>query len=159
METAKELWQVRRKGGRAKLFATPERLWDAACEYFDWSDHNPMYEVKYVGEHRVKVPRPRPYTRQALCLFLGVNTQYLKTLKAQLRPDDPQFEEFSNIIERIEAVIYVQKFEGVVVSIFKANIVARELGLLDKKSREITQLSVVVRRDEESGDVVISAER
>ena len=41
-----QFWKFRSKHGRDKLFATPELLWDAACEYFDWMDEHPLYEAK-----------------------------------------------------------------------------------------------------------------
>ena len=43
-------WMLRSKHGRDKLFATPELLWDAACEYFQWCDENPwVIDVIYCG--------------------------------------------------------------------------------------------------------------
>ena len=33
-----QFWMLRSKHGRDKLFATPEALWEAACEYFQWCD-------------------------------------------------------------------------------------------------------------------------
>lgn len=35
-----QFWMLRSKHGRDKLFATPEALWEAACEYFQWCDEN-----------------------------------------------------------------------------------------------------------------------
>ena len=37
------------------------------------------------------------------------------------------------IIHKIEEIIYNQKFEGAAVGIFNSNIIARDLGLSDKK--------------------------
>ena len=34
-----QFWMLRSKHGRDKLFATPEALWEAACEYFQWKTH------------------------------------------------------------------------------------------------------------------------
>ena len=39
---------LRSKHGRDKLFATPELLWDAACEYFQWCDENPWTTRKAI---------------------------------------------------------------------------------------------------------------
>jgi hypothetical protein len=155
METVNELWQVRPKRGKGKRFAAPEQLWEAACEYFEWSEANPMIEVKYIGIHRREKPKPRPFTRGALCLYLGLNPQYLKTFKAQLRPDDPQAEEWANVIERIEDVIYGQKFQGAAVGFFNIRIIARELDLARKAHTITISTSVNVRRDEENGGIVI----
>jgi len=44
--TGNEFWKLRTKHGRDKIFSTPEILWDAACEYFQWVEDNPLYEQK-----------------------------------------------------------------------------------------------------------------
>lgn len=38
-----QFWKLRSKHGRDTLFSSPEFLWSAACEYFDWCDENPWY--------------------------------------------------------------------------------------------------------------------
>ena len=38
-----QFWKLRNKHGRDTLFSSPELLWSAACEYFDWCDENPWY--------------------------------------------------------------------------------------------------------------------
>ena len=43
-----KFWMLRSKHGRDKLFATPELLWDAACEYFQWCDENPWTTRKAI---------------------------------------------------------------------------------------------------------------
>lgn len=37
-----QFWKLRSKHGRDKLFATPELLWEEACNYFEWCDENPI---------------------------------------------------------------------------------------------------------------------
>ncbi len=44
--------------------------------------------------------------------------------------------EFSEVITRVEQIIYIQKFEGATVNAFNANIISRELGLADKTVTE-----------------------
>ena len=43
-----KFWMLRSKHGRDKLFATPELLWEAACEYFQWCDENPWTTRKAI---------------------------------------------------------------------------------------------------------------
>ena len=43
-----QFWMLRSKHGRDKLFATPEALWEAACEYFQWCDENPWTTRKAI---------------------------------------------------------------------------------------------------------------
>lgn len=130
-----QFWKLRSKHGRDKLFATPELLWEAACEYFEWVDNNPLVKKDWVGKDGDEVYRElgRPYTIHALCLYLGCNTQYFKTFKAQLPDND---KDFNTILTRIEETIYSQKFDGAAVGIFQQNIIARDLGLSDKKELE-----------------------
>lgn len=124
-----QFWKLRSKHGRDKLFATPELMWEAACEYFEWIDENPLYEVDYVGKdaNMVEKPHIRPYTLQGLCLYLDCSTGYFREFKKDCSKD------FISVITRIEETIYRQKFEGASCGFYNANIIARDLGLTDKK--------------------------
>nr|DAN54628.1 MAG TPA: Terminase small subunit [Caudoviricetes sp.] len=131
-----QFWKLRKKHGKDKKFNTAEVLWEAACEYFQWCDNNPFKKIEVVKGGKlagtlVKIPTARPYTLHGLCLYLGVNTKYFNDLKDALKekPD----KNYSEVITRIEETIYCQKFEGAVTGFFNANIIARDLGLTDKK--------------------------
>jgi len=130
-----QFWKMRSKHGRDKLFATAELLWEAACEYFQWCDENPWYKNEAVkagdhfGEH-VQIPIARPYTIKGLCIYLDCNSEYFRQFKASLGNEQT---DFSRIILLIEETIYTQKFEGAAVGAFNSNIIARDLGLTDKK--------------------------
>ena len=133
-----EFWKLRSKHGRDKLFATPDLLWEAACEYFKWCDDNPWYRNEAVksgmmaGEI-VSIPTARPYTLTALCLYLGVGAQYFRDFKKGLKVDENEIDkDFSLLVIRIEEIIYSQKFEGAAVGVFNSSIIARDLGLADK---------------------------
>lgn len=126
-----KFWKLRSKHGRDKLFASPELLWEAACEYFEWCDKHPWIKKDWVGKDADQIDRPtqRPYTLTALCLYLNCNTAYFRTFKKQL----PEGEElFNEIITRIEECIFTMKYEGACVGAFNANIISRDLGLADK---------------------------
>ncbi len=127
-----QFWKLRSRHGREKLFATPELLWEAACEYFEWCDENPWMKTDHKGKDALQVKEPliRPFTMIGLCLFLGCNTGYFHDFKKGLPPEE---KDFSDIITRIEQVVFTQKFEGAAVGVFNANIIARDLGLSDKK--------------------------
>lgn len=145
-----QFWKLRSKHGRDKLFATPELMWEAACEYFQWCEDNPFYksEAKVVnGGYKepgsveiAELPMMRPFTLHGLCLYLDCNTQYFKTFKAQLKAED---KDFNTILTRIEETIYSQKFSGAASGFFNANIIARDLGLADKKEldKKVTKLN------------------
>lgn len=35
-------WEARSSHGRNPKFESPEALWAACCEYFEWADDNPL---------------------------------------------------------------------------------------------------------------------
>lgn len=129
-----KFWQRRSKHGRDKLFKTPELLWEAACEYFQWCDDNPYYELKVFNNKgeivKANVPKIRAYTLTELCLFLDCTEDYFRSFKSQDRKDQ---EGFITVITRIEKTIYTQKFTGAAADLLNPNIIARDLGLSDKR--------------------------
>jgi hypothetical protein len=127
-----QFWKLRSKHGRDKLFATADLLWEAACEYFQWCDNNPWQKTDFKGKdiQEVKIPIQRPYTLSGLCLYLDCNQDYFNQFEDRLTDKD---KDFSGVITRIREIIYTNKFEGAAVGTFNANIIARDLGLVDKK--------------------------
>ena len=123
-----ELWRLRKKHGREPTFASPEALWTACVEYFDWVEANPLYESKliaYQGEgSEYQMPKRRAMTKQGLCVFLGIG---LTTWDDWSKPDNPNG--YSDVVATVNSIIWTQKFEGASAEQFNPNIIARELGL------------------------------
>ena len=147
-------WKLRSKHGRDKIFATSEIMWEAACEYFTHTENEQRWnEQNWVGKEGNEVVKhhPTPFTIQGLCLFLGVNTRYFNDFEDGIKgKDDKESLGFSEVIARIRDVIFKQKFEGASTGFFNANIIARELGLIDKqeidqktKIKQITEIEIV----------------
>lgn len=138
-----QFWKLRSKHGRDTLFETPELLWDAACEYFEWCDNNPLYESKAFntkdsGIVQEPVPKMRAYTLTGLCLYLDCNTQYFNQFEKGLKgKTDEKSKDFSLVVTRIRETLYTQKFVGAAADLLNSNIIARDLGLIDKKELEI----------------------
>ncbi len=132
-KSGNQFWKLRSKHGRDKLFATPQLLWEAACEYFQWVQDNPLYETKVFNYQGIitstEVPVMRAMTMRGLCFFLNCNEAYFRNFKSANKDEH----EFLEVIENIKTVIYQQKFEGAAGNLLNANIIARELGLADKK--------------------------
>lgn len=132
-----QFWKLRSKHGRDKLFDSPELLWDAACEYFQWCEDNPWEKTETTekpnGIDVKTTPTARPFTMQGLCLYLDCNTKYFNNFKKQLPENE---KDFNYIITRIEETVYKQKYEGAAVGAFNANIIARDLGLVDKNETD-----------------------
>lgn len=126
-----QFWKLRNKHGRDKLFASPQLMWEAACEYFEWCDNNPWVKNEVIkgGDMAgtiVAVPTTRPYTLSGFMFYAGAEESYWRHFKAEGHHD------YSPVIKKIEAVIDTQQFEGASVGAFNANIIARKLGLADR---------------------------
>lgn len=147
-----QFWKNRSKHGRNKLFGTPKLLMQAALEYFQWCDSNPWIKKEQLkkptvikdkkGNERVEsiadIPTARPYTLSGLCIYLCVNSQYFIDFKQSIAPKEGEKwtkknKDFSEVIHTIEEIIRTQKFEGAAVGAFNANIIARDLGMVDRK--------------------------
>lgn len=147
-----QFWKLRSKHGRDKLFETPELMWEAACEYFESIDSSPYIKLEAktvnIGDYQseiamAKLPVMKPYTIQGLCRYLDCNTVYFNQFKDNLKETDPHYKGFSQILTRIREIIYEQKFSGAASGFFNANIIARDLGLADKKEldKKVTKLN------------------
>lgn len=137
-----QFWKLSSRHGRKKLFSTPELLWEAACEYFQWCDDNPLQEdtiqkrkvdnqSEAIEHHTVN--KMRPYTMQGLALYLNCSVEYLKNFEQNNKDANI----FMPIITRIRETVYNQKFTGAASGFFSTNIIARDLGLSDKREYNI----------------------
>ena len=129
-----EFWKARLKSGRDKIFQTPDNLWTAALEYFQWVQDNPLHKSDAIksGDRAgeiIQIPVERPMTIQGLCIFLDVDMDTFNNYGSNQKP----WKDFFGIVGRIREVIRDQKLAGAIIGKYNANIVARELGLADKK--------------------------
>jgi len=124
-----QFWKMRSKHGRDSIFASATILWDAAVEYFIYTDGRKWVRVDFKGKDsdKVEIPTDTPYTLTGLSLFLGVHSKYFTEFEKKCSED------FTEVITRIREIIYTQKFEGAAVGAYNGNIIARDLGLADKK--------------------------
>jgi hypothetical protein len=122
-------WLQRSTHGRKPIFACADDLWNAACEYFQWVEDNPLKEGKifsYQGDIvEGEVSKMRAMTIQAMCFFLDISDETWSDYCGR--------EDFIGITGEIKRVIFAQKFEGAAADLLNANIISRELGLVDKK--------------------------
>jgi len=131
-----QFWKAKPKAGRKKHYE-PEELWDAACEYFQWVDENPLKEQRIYstkdGLQTRYISKKRVYTQLGLQIFLGISTNTF----CNYANGNGTYKEFPHIISNIKEVIFNQKFEGASSGFFKENFIARDLGLVDKKKVEL----------------------
>lgn len=157
-----QFWKLRSKHGRDRLFETPDLLWEAACEYFQWCEDNPFHksEAKTVniGDYQsqveiVKLPHMRPFTIQGLCLYLGCNTQYFNQFEKSVEGKTDELSKgFSLILTHVREIIYNQKFSGAASGFFNANIISRDLGLADKKEVNLPNSQVTFQIERPKSD-------
>lgn len=124
-----QLWKLAKCPGQPRIFKTPDDLWNAAVKYFEWIDDNPIYEAKPMTDggsiEMQYLPKLHAMTKEGLCVHMGISFQTFEDYRA--RP------EYLEVTKLIESVIREQKFAGASAGQLKENIIARDLGLTDKK--------------------------
>ena len=125
-------WEARSTHGRKPIFGSPEELWDACVQYFEWVEDNPLWSNKTVQFQGAPVDLPeakmRAMTKQGLCLFLDID---MNTWDEYAKRED-----FTRVTKDAIAIIYQQKFSGAAADLLNANIIARDLGLKESSSVE-----------------------
>lgn len=134
-----DFWkQVKNPTGRPAKFESAQELWLIAQEYFQWVYDNPLYELKifqYQGAIVEKeMPKMRAMTETAFCLFAGISTETFRNYK---KANPEEIEDFFGVSHKIADIIYGQKFEGAAADFLNANIIGRELGLVDKTETDL----------------------
>ena len=134
-----QFWKQRSKHGRDKIFESPDHLWESAQQYFEWCDANPWtrQEAAKAGDHfgeTVHTETQRPYTLSGLCVFLDIDEETLLNYGKK-----ESYKDFFGVINKIRKIVETQQFEGAAVGAFNANIIARKLGLSDRKTHEFVE--------------------
>lgn len=121
-----QFWRMVKNPGRPKKYQ-PAGLWKIALEYFEHVDNNPMYAPTVHGKNSeiINVPKPIPYTLAGLCVYANISKQTYNEYESN--------KDFLDVTTRINEILYSQKFAGAAAGLFNANIIARDLGLADKK--------------------------
>lgn len=126
-----QLWRLAPQTER--MFKNGDELWAACVEYFEWCAANPLLETKaFSSEGTIlteELPKMRAMTLRGLSVFCGFShTKWNGWAKER--------DDLKPTIQRVEDVIYTQKFEGASAGLLNHAIIIRELGLAEKS--EIT---------------------
>ena len=128
-----EFWKFRTRHGPKQLWSDPKVLWDECVKYFELSQDNPLQEEKVFHTNgiitRSKVAHMRAMTLKSLCFYLRITFETW----CQYRKDKA----ISDVIHEAEQTIYDQKFTGAAADMLNANIIARDLGLADKRDNTL----------------------
>ena len=111
----------------------------ACAEYFQWADDNPW--LKTVGLDKegnvLQIPKTRPYVVEGLINHIDITNSYWYDIQ---NPNSQNFrEDLVEVFSWCNNVLFSQKFTGAAVDDFKEGIIARVLGLGDR--RELTGVS------------------
>lgn len=123
------IWASRKRAGLKPRYQNPDDLWTDCVAYFEWVHDNPLQEVKLVSyqgvSKQISVPKMRAMTLAGLWLHIGIAAETWNDWRKN-RTD------LSEVIARVEMVIYEYKFTGAAADLLNPNIIARDLGLADK---------------------------
>lgn len=119
-----------------KLRYSPEQLAEEFIKYIEDLEENQIevetnYRYQTSNDERRQQRRTQRYARPPKILdfvtrWLGMTHQWWYAL-----PNGKQGSRYAAVIERITQYCYDTKFDGAVVGLYNANIIARDLGLKD----------------------------
>ena len=110
-------------------YTSPEDLWEACCEYFQWCEDNPIdLSVHTFSQGTLTkgdVEKPRAMSLSAMCRFIGISQNEWKKIKLG-------YPNWSRTMQMAEEVITTQLYEYGAADVINANFIARAIGLADK---------------------------
>lgn len=128
-------WQFRDKHGRNHKYE-PEELWKEFISYSKWLEEHPLKEQLVFHSQgeitKTDSPKMRAMTLKGFHLFADISNSTWINYKNN--------KDFLTITTRIHDAIYTQKFEGAAATLLHPNIIARDLGLTDKKEVETSDV-------------------
>lgn len=136
---------------RPRAYATPEAFKEATDDYFNWIDNNPIMKNEALKSgldagRIIQVPTQRPYLIEGLCDHLGITVQTFMNYESK-----EEYKAFFEVCAYVRQKIYRQNLEYGYSGAFDAGLVARKLGIADKKEMEanIRAAEIIVRNEGE----------
>ena len=120
--------------GKKKYIETPEKLWELFEDYVRNESQNPLFKREYVGKDGIPVETPlaTPITFEGFECYLA-DMGIINDLGDYSKNDDGRYSDYAPIIARIRNNCFVNNFKGAAVGLFNANLIARKLGIADRK--------------------------
>lgn len=130
-------WQKRSTHGREKIFESPNTLWEACCEYFEFTDSRKWVKEDFIkgGDNAgnyVYLNTDTPFTIEGLCVFLRIDVRTWYNYRTQ-----ESYKEFFPVVAHVDQIIRTKKLEGAMVGAYDGNIVAMDLGMKQKIEAEV----------------------
>lgn len=128
--------------GKPKAIKTPEKMWELFEQFREWIEDNPLVYQEHTttpkGPITKTIEHQRALTWQAFDSWL-LNKGIASDTRAYRQNRDGAYSEYRAVCTRINNEMYSQKFEGAASGIYNANIIARDLGLVDKKDLTVKE--------------------
>lgn len=145
IQKGQQLWKARASHGAKAIFEDPVKLMESCIEYFQWCEDNPLWSEKVgfsQGEAcHAEIEHKRAMSIQGLSIFLGVTPRSWYAWRSNR-------DDLKPVIEWAESIMFEQKLAGAAAGIFNASIIARDLGLADKKITDAVAPKMIIRPPE-----------
>ena len=121
--------------GRPKNIKSPEILWKHFEDYKKDCKENQKRKENFFSpkqDKEISITRERPLSWEGFECWLFDNG-IVANIERYKANKDGAYEEFRNILRAIDRKIFEDQYSGASVGIYQQNIVARRLGLVDKR--------------------------
>lgn len=145
----RKLYRIEHNVGKPRKYQ-PLELLEKANEYFNWVIDNPLkkteaYNTKN-GIELIETPVMRVMSIGAFSVFAGI------TYQTFLNYERDESGLYFEVCKKIRDVVENHQFEGASANLLNASIIARKLGLADKKetshSGEVSVLPIINLEDD-----------
>jgi len=119
---------------KQKIIDSPIEMANLFLKYSEYEKGRPKFEnvLHQKTGQIIAVPREVPLTWNGFEIWLSENG-IIEKIDDYKADKDGRYKEYADIITRIGKIIYHDKYNGAAAGIFNPNIIARDLGLADKK--------------------------
>ena len=127
-----EFWKLRKDLSETGKKLTPIEMLDKAQEYIDRCVNEPLQEKDFRGRdlEEIHLDKMRAMTLEGLFFHLDISKETWRSWRSE--------EKYIGIITRIENLFFTYDFEGAAAGMLNPNIIARKLGVSDKKEIDIS---------------------
>jgi hypothetical protein len=142
IQKGQQLWKLNKNFGQ--LYTDPNMLREHIEGYFEWAEANPLEEEVvsfFQGEPcRTSIYKRRAFTITGLCVYLGVSMSAWRMWRETRK-------ELQEVVAWADNIMFEQKFTGAAAGQFNANLIGRDLGLVDKQEQTSTTTVIIKGKD------------